>query len=726
MTDFDQRAQADVLAELARWFAPSPLDALTVVPEPPDDAPVNRRLTTLDISGLAPLPAPLPVDVVRAQILTTLHDYANTKKHYRLLVSAPAGIGKSHQGIQFVQERAALGERWLWAAQNHAMFDDLAGHENFDPALWYHWQPIDGEINAAPACKYPLAQQAWTERGYRAWNLCRQLCGRKDNWKDPNEITYMDSCPYRTQKRNAGAIVFCMHQHLYSGLDAGDFDGVVVDESFIGLIARERYVRGKDIKQTEINLAVIQLADALTNLWGEIRAGMKPAYVAGKLLLDAIGDIYPNAAIQLQVMASAPELKAAGKRYRNPAVTDPNQVQNLQTIYMDDLCTALYPEYRAWAEGKSVWAERVWLDRDGLHFVTPAPLWADLPKRVVVLDATGGTDFYQRAFGGAVEEYWPSVTLLGKIYQITGRQNGKGMAMTKTKAKQPRNSAQKYDTELSRHALEFVEVAKQLISMRNYKNVAVITFQQVEKMIAEALGLDESRAMHFYKLRGRNDLQGCDCMFIYGTPSPQERTVTNIMLALDPHRIEPIYETDAAGRRKPIYVPRQMEFRLSAAGLALWQATHGETSQGAARVVGSYRDPMAAAIQAQMREAELLQAINRARPITNPCDVWVFSSVATEEALDGLFDDPPIAPGRLSWKLWLKICAWYKTLPKHTPYNNETMAAGIGVREDYLRSLQATHTTAKYFDDEIESAIKTEGNVKEGRKRTQYRVTGNN
>jgi len=713
----------DALKELERHFHPvDPFAGLDTIPDEPDVKPVNRRLIPVEACTLLPRPDPQPVDVVRKQILSTLHDYANNKKTFRLLVGAPAGIGKSHQGIQFVQERAALGERWLWAAQNHAMFEDLSGHSNFDASLWYHWQPMDGEINGDPACRYPGAQRAWTDRGYKSWNLCRQLCGRK-NYKDPSEIPYMETCPFRTQGIRRWPIVFAMHQHLFTGIDAGKFDGIVIDESFISLIAREKYIPGDQLKQGEINLAVIRLANKLIEVWGEIRSGTRPGYVAGKALLDAVGDIYPDAALQLQELDEAPELRGAAKHYRNPPVWEPGQVQSLQTIYMDDLVAALYPEYTAWSRGKEYWAERVWMDKDGLHYVTPAQLWPDLPRKVIVLDATGRAGFYQYALGGQVEEYRPGVERVGKIYQVAGRQNGKSVAIERTPAKDPKTKSQKYDTELSQYAQEFVRVARELTVMRGYKNIAVITFQQAEKMIAEAMNLPPERVMHFYKLRGRNDLQEVDAMFIYGTPSPQERTVTNIMLALEPGRIDPIYEIDDRGRHRPLYVPRQHEFRLSDTGLQTWQAARGQQYHGAARMVGSYRDPMAAAIQAQLREAELLQAIYRARLITNPADVWVFSSIPTDEPLDGLFDDPPIAPGRVSWKLWLKIHTWCKDRAETgEAFGYTELAEGIGSREDYLRSVKALDAITEFYGGQVERVRLTNANLKKGRVREMIKI----
>jgi len=132
---------------------------------------------------------------------------------------------------------------------------------------------------------------------------------------------------------------------------------------------------------------------------------------------------------------------------------------------------------------------------------------------------------------------------------------------------------------------------------------------------------------------------------------------------------------------------------------------------------------MAAAIQAQLREAELLQAIYRARLITNPADVWVFSSIPTDEPLDGLFDDPPIAPGRVSWKLWLKIHTWCKDRAETgEAFGYTELAEGIGSREDYLRSVKALDAITEFYGGQVERVRLTNANLKKGRVREMIKI----
>jgi hypothetical protein len=689
-----------------------PPDNIPALPDEPDAASYSRRIVGLDASSLLPLPEAQSKDAVRSELPRIMHEYADHKGAREiLLVSAPAGIGKSYSGVQFVQERAQMGERWYWAAQNHAMYEDLNCQPNFDSSQWYHWSPMDGEIDGVPACKYPAAQRRWTEKGYRARNLCWWLCGRVSAASaDEDEAeggSHMSVCPFRTQGARQKPVTFIMHQHLFTGLDDGKADGIVIDESFIGLLAREQHVPGPEIKQANIDLRVIELANLLYGLWSEIVAGQR-GRTSGKALLDVIGEILPDVYVQLENMREIEELKKAAKHYRNPPVFQPEEVENLQAIYMDALVQALMPEHGAWKAGKDLWAERVWLEKDGLHFVTPAKLWDRLPRKVIILDATGRGGFYQNVFLRAVSEYRPNVERQGHIYQVAGRMYSKHMGTNgKRKEKTASDTTQ-----------QWFAVVRELIAQHEYKNIAVITQLNVEKIVQRELGLTAADTLHYYKLRGRNDLKGRDAVFLFGTPTPAERTITNIALALNPRMIEPIYKFDEDGNHVPIYVPRQKEFRFTPAGHEQIQNYLSLPAGSAARVVGLYPDPLLASIQTQLREAEILQAVYRARLIDNPADVWIFSSIPIDEPIDGVYDDPPIAPGAIGWKLWLKMRTWYEGLPDGAEFGYEELSEAVDVTEQHLRRLDALTAIAGHYGAGIERIKKRlEQNLNKGRKR---------
>jgi hypothetical protein len=680
-----------------------PFAGLNVVPVEPAVQPANHRVQYPELSALLALPDSITIEQARTEIPTRLHDYANKKGRSILLVAAPAGIGKSYAGVQFVQERARMGERWYWAAQNHAMFEDLKAQPNFDESLWYHWQPMSGEIDGAPACRFPKAQNQWTQKGYKARALCWQLCGRKDPGQT-EEDTYMHKCPFRCQGDKQTGVTFIMHQHLFTGLDDGQADGVIIDEGFISLLAQERHIGGEQIRQGSVNLAIIWLADKLYELWQGVEF-RKNKRLSGRELMAEIADLYPDAVAQLQAMRDAEELKLANKDYRNPPVHEAGEVNNLQTIYMDELAAALAPEYRAYQAGMTLWAERVRIDRAGLHYVTTASVWDRMPKKRIVLDASGIAPFIQAVFLRKVEEYRPNVQRQGHIYQAAWRMNHKSGTLDRKRVQaEDGKKSKKYEIDASVTTKDFIRIAQSLIQQRGYKRVAVICNQEVEKFIREGLNLSEAQTMHFYSLRGRNDFKDCDCLFVYGTPTPPERAITNLALALDPRRIDPIYKFDDEGRHIPIYIPVEREFRLSEQGSADLLTRTGHAA--ASRVVGYYPDSLLSSIQNQLREAELMQAVFRARPITNPADIWIFSSIPLQDIeLDGVYDEPPVIDG-LPWEMGLNIEDWYATLPHGTKFGYSELSEALNVREDYLRRLDALTRVKEFYNLPIECVCK--------------------
>jgi hypothetical protein len=78
-------------------------------------------------------------------------------------------------------------------------------------------------------------------------------------------------------------------------------------------------------------------------------------------------------------------------------------------------------------------------------------------------------------------------------------------------------------------------------------------------------------------------------------------------------------------------------------------------------VTGFWQHPHLQVVLDQYRESEIVQAVARARPLTNPCDVYIFTSVATPLSMDGVYQDPGEllnAPPGIQWRYWAHLIAW--------------------------------------------------------------------
>lgn len=554
-----------------------------------------------------------------------------------LLIKAPPGIGKTHLAVEACQERANAGERILFCADRHSQFQTLAEFEHFRGELWYEWLPIherkDENDPIPTTCRYARAMNGWMNRGYPAMRLCTQLC-RHDHW--------IGQCPFRAQHKRKEPIVFAMHQHLVFGVSRSDFDMAVVDELPIDAFVRNRHVPPNGIQLPGIPDVLRALLDRLYSVTGRATKPMR-----GRPLLDEIGDalgtVYDQIAVRDDILPIIPDVHM------------PGDVQMAPYWYVQELLETLIPEHEAWRHGWKDWVSRVSVSDAGLLILGRGHVWKHLPYRTIVLDATGQPEVYRQIFDRDVDVYAPVVERPGRVYQIVGRLNGAGILLDKRPEK-PEDGEQPARM-LTKAGRELLGLAQQ-IAGRYTGRVGVVTFKDAAPEFAEVFGADN--VVWFGNLRGTNQLADCEALIVAGSYAPNSAAVMETAAALYPARIRPFAVEDDQGRFRPVYSTMRREYRVKPGvprpdGVppdhTAWRDTRG------------YWDvPELAAIHEQDREAEMVQAIHRARPNIRECDVWVLSSIPTSEPLDGIWDDPPElatgAPEGIPWRVWARIGRW--------------------------------------------------------------------
>lgn len=620
--------------------------------EPEGFDPKQNRIQTRKTTFRKPLPPSATVEEIRASLPQYIYDYVQDKKQKTpLVVSVPAGIGKTYTGIEVAQNLAAQNKRVLWLAANHDMFNDLSRHDNFTSSLWYHWQSVDGTINDQPACKYPMEQHRWTELGYKSRVLCFKLCGRgQDPW--------IQKCPYRCQKAQPEPIVFGMHQHLFTGIDAKKFDVCFVDENFISCIVKERVIPPDAIK-SRAPAAIELLLDELFNCHLDLvyrRDFRGKPDLRGKELFDRIGYLFADARAQMDFDEDA---------VLSPQIISPSDVENLPYFFLPEMAKVGAPELAEWEKGTTNWAERIWIARDGLHIIPPVKVWENLPRKTIILDATANIQFYNHVFRAPCVLYKPNVQRKGRLYQVAGRMYHKGGMTDKS------------------FLQDAIDTVKGIVSAKGYQNFGIICSLNAERAMIETFGFEN--VLHFYKLRGRNDYNWRDAVFVVGTPSPNANAIINIALALRDDTT-PIYERDPDGNRKPLvyYAPR--EFVFSEHGENFIRQKYGDDVCGVERRAVYYQSDVMRAVQMQLRESELVQAIHRARLNTRQADVWLLSSIPTDEPLDEIYNEPPISPEGIPWQIWMEIQAWMNELHrKGEVMTAKKLADATGVSEGWIR-----------------------------------------
>jgi hypothetical protein len=225
--------------------------------------------------------------------------------------------------------------------------------------------------------------------------------------------------------------------------------------------------------------------------------------------------------------------------------------------------------------------------------------------------------------------------------------------------------------------------------------VGIVTFKDAVKEFEAEFGA--GNVVHFGALRGTNLLQDVQCLIVAGVFCPPLTAIQDDAAMLYPDRMEPFHQIDEDGKRREPWRPALVQYRLA-------DGTNYHRQHS-----GFWDDPELSAILEQVRRSELIQAIHRARPNVRECDVWVLTSVPTDEVLDAIYQDlsdSPLAPvkvrggGGISWKHWIKVKSWLEGMWELGAWiDAEGLAQVAGVQVGTVQSQQWLHAIAQHDPD---------------------------
>lgn len=581
----------------------------------------------------------LEIEEARAQLIETMREYVSSDpENTTKLIAGQPGLGKTHAIIEVAQELAAQGKRVAFFMDRHDMYNDLSQFKHFDPSLWYHWLSTSAENpdNADETmCRYCDQVGDWTSKGYPLMEMCKQVCG-----------SYMAECPYRLQAQRPERIIAGVHEHAVTGMSITDYHTVIVDELPMRAFLQVKHIPAKEI-YLESGGPVHDLLTMLQSL--SRNCGKYP--IKGKALLDIIGpllsDVYAQVDDVGQWIPTTPMLGQADDTY------------DADYWYLQDMLKLLIPEVRAWEAGWDDWLARVIITSAGLDILLRASPWAKLPKRLIVLDATGEASIYRTLFERDIDVWKPVVKRTGRVYQATARMNGISTVLDK-------------DKKMSSHGEQLISIIKAIIERKGYKDPGVITFKGAEADFKRELGT--ARVTHFYGQRGTNNLNGCDVVFIAGCPSPNDFSIVKTYAAMNPDIMRPFSPLTDDGRIRPVRTAKQVEYQyLNSMG------------QSPRRLVsGFWWEPSLQSIYKLFREDELFQALHRGRPLTRDVDIWIMTNIPLNLPLDAVFDDIGEivgAPLGIHWQNWLVLSEWLKT---QDHIDIESLAEATGRSKDLV------------------------------------------
>lgn len=612
---------AKLLAEIEYWrghvWEPA-------IPEPGDQPkPDHYRLQWYPPEKTIIEPT-MSIEEARALIYQRMNDYAYEKRPGRmLLVTAQPGVGKTHAAVKLAQELALDGMRVFFAMMTHEHYNTLSNMPHFDNRLWYHWQAYSAPSVVNPGnkfCLYDYAFGQWTAKGYPGMKLCDSLCS-----------AYKVNCEYRKQRLITAPIIAGTHDHISLGMGISDFDVAIVDEIPIRAFLKSRYIPRDKIALDGIG-PVRELAEFLSS------HPMAPKEtLQGKALLDIIGPYLHDVYAQFEDYKSAiPQI---------PWITRTGDVENVPYWYLPDFLTLMVQELAAWEAGQTDWLSRVIVTNESLILLKRSDPWAELPVRLIALDATGNKEAYEQLFNRKAEKLAPSVQRKGTVRQIVYRLNGIS-TMTKTIGLDGKRNKVR---ELADDGQEALELCQALTEKYRYQRPGVVTFLGAERAYGEAFN---ERVLHFFGQRGSNALKEVDALFVVGCPQPSDTAIMEQVRILYAKRMRPFAKVDGSPARSEKEMP--------------YGFINKDGFQAHRMITGFWQDTDLQTIASVYREDELVQAIHRARPISRECDIWLLTSIPTNEILTEIFDTPNDVFGSPipNWRAWLKIlklkdfCRW--------------------------------------------------------------------
>lgn len=520
--------------------------------------------------GLRPSPpdtrqyGTLTIDQGQQMIRDAITTYlADPRPDHVLLIAAPAGIGKTTIAVEAAETFAAASGRVMYIGPRRDFFADLQPLMR-QPGWWYNWQPRT--LGKGQGVGQTCRYTYQIEQWMRRGYQGLDFCAAACGWQ------YIHSaCPWHAQARRVEPIIFAQYEHLALGHPLMESAGLVIgDELPLRAFLHPWHIPAADIVPAKMPPSPREtLLRALRRL-----ATVPPEgpWWSGPALLTALG----GAAHVAEVCANVPlaELEPPPLRYADDAEQAPYG-------HLYELLRLLAREAEAAVQGEP-YLERVRIDESGLTLLlrrTPR----DLPAHIIWLDATASAPLYRELLRRPVRVVAPDVALKGTVRQVWASLN------TKTEVGAAADGTAK---------LQHLQAQAKVIKRRGYTWPTQVTY----KGAAGAFG-DDSDTTHFHGSRGTNRLQGTDCLLVIGTPQPSVGDLVTTATMVYGERMRP-FDTTWSAQDRP-YAGQPWAYPVS----------------------GFWNDHDLQVLLEQLREAELIQALHRARPLRHAVDVWLLTNL---------------------------------------------------------------------------------------------------
>ncbi len=547
---------------------------------------------------------PISIERAREMINQAINQYnLLSNQQHMLLIKALPGIGKTYACVEIAERCALFGNKVAYAAPRHDFYADVMAIAKY-PELWYEWLPRQkGDIET---CQYADEISSWLFKGYEAMDFCSGVCG----WDYINH-----GCPYHAQKRTRKThpITFIQHAHVALGHPL-EFDVMIGDENPIGAFLHKWRIPARAIVPSGMmsNNPITNILNMLTGL------AASDKIVEGEELLEYLGGAQSVLDAFLSSTVPADALPSG-------TIHSLVEAEHAGYFHLPKLSYLLQREARLALAGKK-YIHRLIAGRDGITMLLRHNVNDNMPTRKIWLDATGGEDIYRTLFQQPVQVVDISPQMTGKITVVTDRANGKGLF--------------KNDRDKSRRVEQINNMINHIIEIEHAGRVGVVSFQG---LITEDSPLAEGKeVLNFYGARGTNRLENVDVLFVIGTPMPEQSIYKSMGAMLYFDRDEPFNDK---------WTSRWIPYNYRDADGSGMEYPAG----------GFWGDRDLQALLWQMREAEIIQAVHRARPLLYPVKIYLLTNLPILDLhVDELINTQELydVPEGIDRYRWAKFYDW--------------------------------------------------------------------
>jgi hypothetical protein len=237
---------------------------------------------------------------------------------------------------------------------------------------------------------------------------------------------------------------------------------------------------------------------------------------------------------------------------------------------------------------------------------------------VLVLDGTGALELNCKIFGDHMTSQRFAAPRDAEVVQVSSKAFSRQSITGTDRHGNPR-SAQNI-AEAARLRQQVLELLRLLPG-----EVLLVTYKAAEEVLLDDLP-EHVLSAHFGALRGLNTFEHCQTAVVMGREQPSAQAIellTRPFTATDPEPFIPMgeYVLQSRGRRMRDGGPNVVEVQV-------------------------HPDPRCQAMLEQVREAEIVQAVDRVRPVFNRRKIFVLNNLPLDLTVDHAMPWPALRPGK--------------------------------------------------------------------------------